>query len=75
MMNRSLDQGDRTGIEPILTSVVRETIALQNKGSASYFTEKIITRTAVGIADCRTQTSSCSYFIDMQDSPLYSRLP
>jgi hypothetical protein len=37
-------------------SVVKETIALLKTGSASYFTEKTVTRTAVGIADWRTQT-------------------
>jgi len=51
-----------TGIAPIPVSVVRETIALLKTGSASYCTEKMVPRTAVGIADCRTQIASCSRF-------------
>ena len=42
---------NRTGIAPIQASVVRETIALLKTGSALYSTEKIVTRTAVRIAD------------------------
>ena len=45
-------------IVPIPASVVRETIALLKTGSALYLTEKMVTRTAVGIADCRTQIAS-----------------
>jgi hypothetical protein len=57
MMNRSLVQEEQNRNRTHTDSVVRETIAPQKKRSALYYSEKIVTRTAVDIASGRTQTS------------------
>jgi len=45
---------------PILPSVVSDTMTLRKTASASYFTEKTVTSTAAGMADCRMQMANWS---------------
>jgi hypothetical protein len=48
----------RSGIVPILASVVRGTMELPKGTSPSYFTENIVTSTAVGPAERSIQTAT-----------------
>jgi hypothetical protein len=49
---------ERSGTVPILASVVTDTMELLRTSSPSYFTENIVTSTALGMAERRVQIAN-----------------